>query len=340
MAAVSFIMPVRNEADYIHNAISSVQRAAELTADLDLEILVVDGDSDDRTAEVVRTLAEDDPRVKLLANPMRTVPHAMNIGIRAAEGDIVIRLDGHAEIETDFIANSLRALEEHPECACVGGPIHNVNQGPTSQAISNAMSSAFGVGNARFRTGGQDGYVDTLAFGAYRKADLYDIGLFDEALTRNQDDELNFRLVQAGRKIWFANDIRSRYYVRTRLDKLYRQYFQYGYWKVYVNRKHRTVTNLRQLAPPIFIAALAVFAALALFWPLARLGLALTLGAYALAALCFTVLTRPASLREALLVVAAFATIHAGYGLGYWSGLRDFALRLSPPAAGSGELSR
>lgn len=338
--SVTFVMPVRNEADHIEGAVASIQRAAEQAPGMDLEILVVDGVSDDSTAEIVKRLASVDPRIRLLDNPQRTVPHAMNIGIRAAAGDIVIRLDGHAEVEPDFIVNSLRALADHPECACVGGPIENVNQGPVSYAISSAMSSPFGVGNARFRTGGRDSYVDTLAFGAYRKADLYDVGLFDERLTRNQDDELNFRLVKAGRKIWFANDIRSRYIVRTRFDRLYKQYFQYGYWKVYVNRKHGTVTNLRQLAPPVLMAALALLTPLALFWGSARVLLALTLGAYLIGALYFTARSRPGSPRGALLVCLAFGTIHAGYGLGYLAGLRDFVLRLRQPSEGSGELSR
>src|SRR5690606_36336141 len=137
----------------------------------------------------------------------------MNRGVMAASHDVVVRVDGHAEVHPDFLEECLAALEAHPECACVGGRIENVDLGPVSAAISLARGSPFGVGNARFRTGGDDGYVDTLPFGAYRKADLLRVGLFDEELAGNQVDELNFRLLKAGRLIWFTNRIRSRYFV-------------------------------------------------------------------------------------------------------------------------------
>lgn len=341
-------MPVRDEARYIERAVASVQAsaaaaaeaAAETGAEHELEILVVDGMSDDGTAAIVTALAAADPRIRLLENPQRTVPHAMNLGITNAAGDIVIRLDGHAEMDVDFIANAVAELDAHPECACVGGPIENVNEGTIAEAVSAAMGSPFGVGNARFRTGGEDGYVDTLAFGAYRKADLVAIGLFDEELIRNQDDELNYRLVRAGRKIWFSNRIRSRYFVRSAFPKLYRQYFQYGYWKVYVNRKHRTVTNLRQLAPPLLVAALVALLPASPFSLPARVLLAVVVGLYALAAVSFALLTRPRSVRRLSLVIAAFAILHFSYGLGFWAGLIDFGVLRNRPNEARGAPSR
>ncbi len=336
---ITVILPVRNEAGYIEGAIRSIQRAAELISETQLEILVIDGASEDGTRAVVAQLADTDPRIRLLDNPQRTVPHAMNLGIKAAKGDIIIRLDGHAEIEPEFIANALTELRAHPECACVGGPIDNVNQGQASQAISDAMASAFGVGNARFRTGGHDGYVDTLAFGAYRKSDLLAVGLYDETLVRNEDDDLSFRLIKAGRKIWFSNRIRSRYYVRSELGKLYRQYFQYGYWKVYVNRKHGTVTSLRQLAPPLLVVAIAASGILALaapvFWP----GLVALLCSYLMVAAFFT-LRAADSLRAAPKTFLAYLALHFGYGLGYLYGLRDFALLRRRPLVGTTRLTR
>jgi len=334
---VSVVMPVRNEAEFIAGAIRSIVRAGEgLDA---LEVIVVDGQSDDGTREVVEGLMAEVPGLRLVDNPERTVPYAMNRGVRAASHDVVVRVDGHAEVYPDFLEENLAALAAHPECACVGGPIENVDLGPVSEAISLAMRSPFGVGNARFRTGGEDGYVDTLAFGAYRKADLVRVGLFDEELTRNQDDELNFRLLRAGRKIWFTNRIRSRYFVRGSYEKLWRQYYQYGYWKVYVNRKHGTVTNLRQLAPPALMAWLALLLVAGLFWGPARWALLATLVLYAAAALGSALaLTR--SPGPALRVMAAFAVLHAAYGLGYLAGLRDFLLLRRGPSARSAELSR
>lgn len=334
---VSVIMPVRNEAQYIGRAIASIQRAG--AAVRSFEIIVVDGMSDDNTRSVVTDLQGTDERIRLLDNPHRTVPHAMNIGINAAVGDVIVRVDGHAEVDPEFLAAGLRELAAHPECACVGGPIENVDLDEGSGAISLAMGSWFGVGNARFRTGGAEGYVDTLAFGAYRKADLIAVGLFDEDLVRNQDDEINFRLVAAGRKIWFSHAIRSRYFVRSDRSKLFRQYFQYGYWKVYVNRKHATFTNTRQLVPPLFVLTLGLLLLTAPFLGVARAGLALVLGAYLLVAtsVAFGLTRRPAT---AVQVLMAFFTLHVGYGLGYLAGVRDFIVLRRNPATSSTELSR
>ncbi|MBX3144433.1 MAG: glycosyltransferase, partial [Trueperaceae bacterium] len=152
---VTVILPVRNEAGFIAGALTSIQRAAEQAPTVGVEILVIDGASDDATREVVAELAAGDPRIRLMDNPQQTVPHAMNLGIKAARGDVVIRLDGHAELESDYLVNALAELSAHPECVCVGGPIANIGEDAISGAIAQAMSSSFGVGNARFRTGGQ-----------------------------------------------------------------------------------------------------------------------------------------------------------------------------------------
>lgn len=334
---VTVIMPVRNEGPYLRRAIESLLEAGSALESF--EIIVVDGMSVDDTRSVVAELQTKDDRIVLLENFRRTVPHAMNLGIRAATGDVIVRVDGHAEVYPDFLEKSLSVLAAHPECACVGGPIENVDLDQGSAAISLAMGSRFGVGNARFRTGGDEGYVDTLAFGAYRKADLVAVGLFDEQLVRNQDDEMNFRLIKAGRKIWFSKAIRSRYFVRSSLSKLSRQYFQYGYWKVYVNRKHGQFTNLRQLAPPLLVASLAVLLLASPFLAIARVLLLVELLVYFAAAL-YVAFRLAYQARGAVAVVKAFITLHGSYGLGYLAGVRDFLLLRRLPVAGSTELSR
>ena len=334
---ISVIMPVRNEAGFIEGAIRSVVAAGEAVRSY--EIIVVDGMSDDSTREVVEGLQATLANLVLLDNPKRTVPHAMNLGIKAARGEVVLRLDGHAEMTPGFMAACLRELAAHPECGCVGGPIENVALDETAEIVSAAMRSPFGVGNVRFRTGGAEGYVDTLAFGAYWKSDLVAIGLFDEELARNQDDELNFRLLKAGRKIWFSHAIRSRYYVRSSLRKLFRQYYQYGYWKVFVNRKHSRLTNLRQLAPPLLVTSVVALALLGLFLPVAWLLLGLLLAAYLSGAVYFAVRTgEPAGRVPG--VMAAFGTLHLSYGVGYLAGVRDFLLLRRNPSAESAALSR
>ena len=334
---ITVIMPVRNEEEFILRAIRSVLVSGERIGSF--EVIVVDGLSEDRTRELVEELRASTPSLSLLLNREMTVPDALNLGFRAARADVVVRLDGHAEVEPDFLAACLRELEAHPECACVGGPIESIELNAAAPPVSVAMSSPFGVGNARFRTGGAEGYVDTLAFGAYRKADLFAVGLFDEELVRNQDDELNFRLIQAGRKIWFSHAIRSRYYVRSSLDKLFKQYFQYGYWKVFVNRKHSVLTNLRQLAPPLFLVTLLVLAVVGLVDESARLALAGLLLLYLGAAALFAARSSVSSGRL-LGVIASFITLHTSYGLGYLAGVRDFFVLRRPPSTRSAELSR
>lgn len=334
---VSVIMPVRNEGGFLGRAIDSIIRSGAGVPSY--EIIVVDGMSDDDTREVVSRAQARHDNVTLLDNPARTVPLALNIGVRAAAADVVVRVDGHAEVDAAFLAASLMELDAHPECACVGGPIESVDLDPESASISLAMSSRFGVGNARFRTGGAEGYVDTLAFGAYRKADLLAVGLFDEELARNQDDELNYRIVSSGRKIWFSHAIKSRYYVRSSLRNLFRQYFQYGYWKMYVNRKHGTITSLRQLAPPLFVTLLACLLVASPFLADARTSLVAVLATYLLAAGYFAFdLTK--DLGKAVGVIKAFSTLHVGYGLGYLAGVRDFLILRRRPATSSAELSR
>lgn len=330
----SVVIPAYNEAGYIQACIESLLESA---GGIPIEILVLDGMSTDGTRAIVEAIGQEHPNVRLLDNPEKTVPYAMNRGIRAARSAVVIRVDGHALVAPDFVPACLDELAAHSECACVGGYIENLHDSGAAEAISRAMSSPFGVGNARFRLGSYEGYVDTLAFGAYRKAALEQVGLFDEVLTRNQDDELNFRLLKAGHKIWLSKRIRSKYYVRSSYSKLFRQYYQYGYWKVYVNQKHRTVTNLRQLAPALLIAyaALGLLAVLLLpgLWPfyLAGLGLYLALGAW--------VAFRKGG-RLGWQVLLAFWTLHVGYGLGYLEGLLHFVLLRQRPSLKHARVSR
>ncbi len=330
MQTISIIVPIYNEAAHIRECLDSI--LAQADERIALDILVVDGMSNDGTRELVQELAQTHPAIRLIDNPEKTVPYAMNRGINAATGSVIIRIDGHAAMEPDFIKNCLSALDAHPECGCVGGYIENINTTETARIISLAMSSRFGVGSAHFRTGNFEGHVDTLAFGAYRKEVFDKAGMFDEVLTRNQDDEFNFRMIRAGFKIWLSKAIRSRYYVRASFKKLYRQYFQYGYWKVYVNRKHSAVTSVRQLVPFLFVGFL--FGGFALSWlhPLLCWAYSAGLAVYALADLAsaFSQSKNPAT---ALQVAWACFTMHFSYGLGYWQGILHFMLLRKQPGA-------
>ena len=201
------------------------------------------------------------------------------------------------------------------------------------------MSSAFGVGNAHFRTGSKNGFVDTVAFGAYRNEVFEKIGYFDEDLIRNQDDEFNFRLLQNGFKIYLNSNIKSKYYVRASFSKLYKQYYQYGYWKVYVNKKHKAVTSIRQLVPLFFVLFLFLgFTLSFLHW---ILGTLFSLGLLAYIGLAIVFASQKSTSFEKITGIAyTFFLLHFSYGLGYLVGIFDFIALNKGPRISSQKLTR
>jgi glycosyltransferase involved in cell wall biosynthesis len=330
---VSVIMPVRNEAAYIERSLGSVL-AQDYPADR-MEILVVDGLSDDGTREAVLAYQEVHPHIQLLDNPARIVPPGLNLGIRRARGEIVVRVDGHCEIAPDYVSRCVQHLCED-EVDAVGGPIETIGETAEAEAIALAMSSWFGVGGSAFRTiDDRAMLVETVAFPAYRRETLQRLGPFDEELVRNQDDEYNYRLIKAGGKILLSPDIRSRYYSRSSLSKLWRQYYQYGFWKVRVMQKHPRQMRWRQFVPAAFVAGLAGSLLAGVFWRPFRLVAALIVVLYALAnsAASFSVAARRGRPHAGRLLLI-HPIMHVSYGLGFLAGLVHFADRFHVAAPG------
>lgn len=334
---VSVVIPCRNEERFIAECVRSIQAADH--AGCAVTVLVCDGMSDDGTRAIVADMARKDPSVLLIDNPERTTPQALNIGLRNTPFEIGIILGAHAVIDEVFIRENLKVLDADPSVGCAGGVIENVFDGPVSRRIGAAMGHPFGVGGAHFRTGVRDGYVDTVAFGAYRREVFERVGWFDEDLVRNQDDEFNYRVLQGGFKIFLSRAVRSKYYVRASYSRLYKQYLQYGYWKVYVNHKHRTVTTLRQVVPALFVLFLMVAPILAITVPILRLpilgGLLVYLGAAVVSAL-----QAQAQKGDAPGVLWAFLILHVGYGWGYLKGIIRFIVRGGSPSGSSRSLTR
>jgi GT2 family glycosyltransferase len=320
-------MPIRNEADFIERAIKSILEN-DYPAEK-MEILVVDGMSDDGTREVMRKLSQADGRIRMLDNPKRIVPTAMNIGLRAAKGKQFIRIDGHAEIPKDFITKSVQCLAEHPDAWVAGGPIRTVANTYAGRAIAAAMRSPIGVGNSRFRLGDYEGWVDTLAFGTHHKWVVDRVGYFDEELVRNQDDEFNLRIILAGGKIWMSKAIQSTYFSRGSLCRLWRQYFQYGFWRIRTLQKHKRPAGIRQVVPLVFVLSF-LFLGLAglLWWPFRVLLIAEAI-LYVLALAIGTLdVGRKSGWRYAPAAPLVFALLHFGYGLGsLWGAVRFCVLR-------------
>jgi glycosyltransferase involved in cell wall biosynthesis len=344
---ISVVIPCLNESKYIDATLASLQVQVDL--DEPFEVIVVDGGSEDGTRDILDRWSRVDERFRWIDNPKRTTPVAMNLGIESAFGEIIIILGAHAEVSNDWIMRNVQALKAHPESGCVGGVVKQVHGSEQSKRIGAALSTPFGVGDARFRTGGTAAHVDTVAFGAYRKEALDEIGWFDEALDRNQDDELNYRMLKSGWRIWFDPRIQSSYHVRSSFSQLFRQYRQYGYWKVKVNQKHKAITTWRQTIPALFLGAMTLSAA---FWVLDLLGVwseawkgmgeSLLLSGAALWLVVGTgsAISASSQARDITGILRAYLVVHCSYGLGYWEGIFRFLILRKAPGREASKLTR
>lgn len=323
---VSVVVPVRNEERYIGRSLRSIL-AQDYPSHL-VEVLVADGMSDDGTRELIRELQTVDRRLRLVDNPGRIVSLGLNIALPLALGTVIVRVDGHCEIDAAYVRRAVAHLSDR-SVAAVGGPLLTIGETPVARMIATAMSSRFGVGDSTFRVGGfGTSDVDTVAFPGYSRSALSEAGPFDEELVRNQDDEYSYRLRAMGYRIVFAPDMRAVYYSRGTLRSLWRQYFQYGYWKVRVMQKHPRQMRIRQFVPPLFVAAMAgaVAAATMTWW--GWMTLAAVLIAYAAANLAASILAAGRTgWRAIAMLSAAFATLHLSYGSGFLAGLCRFGPR-------------
>lgn len=321
---VSIVMPVRNEADFIGSSLAAVF-AQNYPPEL-LEVIVADGRSSDLTRTVVRAWQAKYPQLKLVDNPGKVAPTGLNVAIAQAQGEVIVRVDGHCEIAPDYIRGCVDHLLSQGVDG-VGGILKTVGQTVTAKAIAAAMSSKFGVGGSAFRTvSNKTMLTDTVAFPAYTRAIIDRAGPFDEELVRNQDDEYNYRLRKMGAKILLASDIQAIYYSRASMRRLWQQYFQYGFWKVRVMQKHPRQMRPRQFAPSVLVLSLSLaFAAglvLERWWPF--IGVAC---AYFLANLAAAVVVARGQWFILPLLPVAFTGLHLSYGFGFLVGLCKFYKR-------------
>ena len=325
---ISIICPIYNEEKYIEKCIESI-----LLQDFpkeDMEVLFVDGMSTDRTRELVRAYSEQHPFIHLLDNPDKIVPVALNIGIRVAKGDIIIRLDAHAEYPNNYfsiLTERLNALGADN----VGGVCRTlpVNDTPVCQAIAFALSSPFGMGNSYFRIGApREMPVDTVPFGCFRKTIFEKIGMFDEDLVRNQDDEFNGRIIRDGGKIYLIPSVVINYYARDTIGKVSKMFYQYGLFKPLVNKKLGKPATLRQFFPPGFVLGLLIGGILACLHPIFLAIYLIVLALYLIADLLFS-LKSTRNPKIVPILMAVFPVIHVSYGWGYLVGIGKILLNKS-----------
>jgi succinoglycan biosynthesis protein ExoA len=335
---VSAVIPCRNERSHIETCVRSVLGQEPVPGDF--EVIVIDGMSDDGTREILARLAGQDPRLRVIDNPARSTAHAMNIGIEHARGEFVAIMGAHSHYAPDYLRASLQ-VSHGTGADNVGGSM--VCRGDTwlQRAIAIAHHSPFSVGGARWHNIAYEGPADTVFGGFYRREVFSRIGCFDESLLRNQDDELNLRLTRAGGKIWHSPAIRSSYCPRGSLAALFRQYLQYGYWKVAVVRKHGRPASLRHLVPGAFVLALLLLPLLGLLLREFLLLWFVLLGAYVLANSGASVATAARSgWRFLPALPLVFSCYHFGYGIGFLRGVIGFVILRRAPSATFTRLTR
>ena len=247
---ITIIMPIRNEINFITKTLDAV--ANQTYPKNSIQLIISDGMSDDGTRDVIKNYSKHNDKILLIDNPERIVSTGFNRALNHALGSIIIRVDGHCIIDKDYVMNCVTVIRKI-NADCVGGYIINHNDNFIGKVINIGQSSSFGVGNVSFRKNQEKGkYVDTLAFGAYKRNVFLKIGGYDKELIRNQDDEFNFRLIQNGGKIWLDSKIKSHYFPRNTLRKLFLQYFQYGFYKIRVIQKRKNFSSWRHLIPASF----------------------------------------------------------------------------------------
>jgi len=317
---ITAVIATLNEARHIRGCIEGL--LAQTGVNL-VEVLVVDGGSQDGTPEIVQRLPEFGTKVFLLRNPKRFQVYAWNIGIAAARGQYTAFFIGHARYAPDYLRQCLEARKRTGAANVGGVQVPAYDGGACAPAIAWAMSSRFGVGGANLRYAREECFVDSVFCGFYETSLLRDLGGFDERIPFDEDDDLNYRVRKAGHKVLVSPRIRVSYYVRSSLSGLAKQMFRYGFWRRATQLKHPDLVPWRILVPPLFVVALCASAlALVLRNPL---GLVVPLAYLAFcAAALFEAYTRLRSSR-ALLAPVVLSVMHVSYGVGYLFGL--FGLR-------------
>jgi len=319
---VSVVIPVLNEERYIEACVRTLL-AQDYPREL-IEVIVVDGPSTDRTREIVRALAREDGRVRLLLSALTCIPRSMNIGLAAASGEVVVRVDGHSAVGPAHVRR-LVAYLSRSGADHVGGVMRATGRTYVARAIALATSSPFGVGTARFRYTTREQDIDTVPFGAYRREALRRLGGFDERFPIGEDPELDYRIVLTGGRVCVTPTVETEYYCRDSLPRLARQYVRYGRAKARILHKHGALPSPRALAPALVVLLIMFFAAATPFSSRARKALAGVLAVYGLGLLGASALTaRRRGPRYAPLLPVAFATLHLSHGVGFLSALPVF----------------
>jgi len=318
--AVSVIIPVLNEERFLKQ---SVQAILNQNYSGQFEIILALGPSKDQTNFIAQELAQDQ-RIKLVENPSGRTASALNNAIKNSNFDIIVRLDGHAIVDSSYIKNAVKTLLESG-ADNVGGLMKAEGTNAFEKSVAAAMTSKFGVGNAPFHVGGKSGEVDTVYLGTFRKSALERVGYFDESFIRAQDWEMNYRIRKTGGKIWFNPDLVVSYRPRKNIFQLAKQYFEYGQWRKQVTKTYPETVSMRYLAPPVTVSGLIAGFVMVLFSKILdiswlQIGWLAPLVYLTVILLAFLSIGSKIGLLSRLYLLLVLPTMHLSWGVGFLKG--------------------
>ncbi len=309
---VSIIIPCRNEEKFIGEVLKNIIEQ-DYPKDL-LEIFCVDGTSTDKTIEIINCFSSIHKNVFLINNKNKTVPFALNIGVKMCTGQIIVRIDAHTHYSPDYIKKIVETFEK-TNADIVGGPMNPVGKTIIQKAVAYATSGWFGIGNSKFHVLNYNGFVDSVYLGAWKREIFNEVGYFDERMKRNQDDEFHYRAKSKGKKIYLNSEIKSTYFPRSSYGALFKQYFQYGLYKPLVNKKIRSEVKIRHLVPLFFVLYLLSLS-LAFKYPI----LLLPLLFYTLIDIYNSFINNQ-SFNVKIATILIYPILHISYGTGFFLGL-------------------
>lgn len=319
---VSVVIPVLNEEHYIKECLDSLIK--QDYPKKFLEVILVDGLSDDKTLDIINDYIKKYSFIKLYMNSHRTVQYAMNIGISNATGKYIVRMDAHAWYANDYISMCVKYLQK-TKAQNVGGTTVVRGKSKMQKVIAAAYHSPFALGGSKHYDENFEGYADTVAWGAFDREYLLKLGMYDKNLPRSEDDDLNFRIEKSGGKVFITPKIKSIYYPKETLSKLFKQYFDYGTWKVAVIKKHHKPSRIVHLIPMLFVLFIVLFGAFSFCFDfIAKIFFGI-MSIYFMLDIYFSFNNKYAKkLSDKVLLTITHFVIHISYGLGFWNGIFKF----------------
>jgi len=308
---ITVICPVYNEARFIQKVLDFCVNAMPV----EKEIIFIDGQSTDSTCDIINSYIQKHPHITLLHNPQRYVPFSLNLALKHARGEIIIRLDAHTEYAQDYFERIVETFDKSG-ADIVGGPMRIAKGNQMQEAIGYVTSTLFGIGDSSFHFEDFEGFTDSVYLGAWKKSIFSGTGDFDESLKRNQDDEFHYRARKNGFTIYQSPAIRLQYYPRETVKALFRQYFEYGLYKPFVLKKNKSAIRLRHLVPSLFVLyCLAAVIALSIQMYVVLIPLA----CYLLTDIYFCIASKKSPAVMARIAIA-YPVIHIAYGTGFLIG--------------------